>query len=565
MTTPIAKIAPVRIALASVALSLALLGCESDSERVAPPRNVQPAQILSMRRLTESQYRNTIADVFGPSIKVAGRFEPIVRPAQHLLSTGANEAAVSPVGFEQFDGVARGVAEQVFDEAHRNAFVECTPSDAAKSDDKCALKTLTAIGRYVLRRPLTAQERRDYARMADDAATKAGSFYSGLELSLAAMLVSPDFLFVTETAEPDPSHPGMMRLDNYSRASHLSFLLWDTTPNDMLLMAAAKGQLTDQAKLEAIAAKMVASPRLQDGVRAFFSDMLVYEKFEADDYAKDPLIYPRFNADVAAALPEQLLRTIVDDLVVRDNDYRDLFTTRRTFMTRALGPLYDVPVRASRGWEAYEFPVDSERSGLLSQAAFLALYSHPGRSSATQRGRAVRELLLCQPVPDPPGNVDFKLVVDATNKSLPTARDRLAAHIANPVCAGCHHVTDPMGLALENFDGIGAFRTAENDSPIDPISTFDGKTVAGEVGLSKVLAADPATTQCVARRALEYATGHSMQNNSVAMAQLNQKFAGSGYRIRALFQQVATMPGTLEVSRASNANNVPPSAMLTNH
>jgi hypothetical protein len=562
MSAPITTITRVRIVLAGVMLSLALLGCESASARVAPTRTAQARQVMGMRRITEAQYRNTIADIFGRDIKVAGRFEPIVRPAQHLLSTGANGAAVSPVGFEQFDALARGIAEQVFDEAHRDAFVQCTPRDAAKSDDKCTLKTLAAIGRYVLRRPLTAQEQRDYARMADNAATKAGSFYSGLELSLAAMLVSPDFLFVTETAEPDPGHPGAVRLDNYSRASHLSFLLWDTTPNDELLTAAAKGELTDQAKLEAIAAKMITSPRMEDGVRAFFADMLVYEKFEADDYAKDSLIYPRFNADVAAALPEQLLRTIVDDLVVRDNDYRDLFTTRRTFMTRSLGPLYDVPVRAPKGWEPYEFPADSERGGLLSQAAFLALYSHPGRSSATQRGRAVRELLLCQPVPDPPGNVDFKLVVDATNKSLPTARDRLAAHIANPVCAGCHHITDPIGLALENFDGIGAFRTAENDSPIDPTNTFDGNTVAGEAGLSKVLAADPATTQCVARRALEYATGHPIQNNSATLAALEQKFADSGYRIRVLFQQVATMSSTSGASKASAQNKSPQSAML---
>ena len=548
----------------AMVLLLALLGCESASATVAQSDHARAGQILGLRRLTEAEYRNTIADIFGSGIKVAGRFEPIVRPAQHLLSTGATAAAVSPVGFEQFDAVGRTVAGQVFDEAHRNTFVECTPRDAARSDHKCALKTLAAIGRYVFRRPLTAQEQRDYARMADDAASKAGSFYSGLELSLAAMLVSPNFLFVTETVEPDPGHPGVMRLDNYSRASHLSFLLWDTTPDDTLLMAAAKGQLTDQAKLEAIAANMVASPRLEDGVRAFFADMLVYEKFEADDYAKDPLIYPRFNADVAAALPEQLLRTIVDELVVRDNDYRDLFTTRHTFMTRALGPLYDVPVRAPKGWEPYDFPADSDRGGLLSQAAFLALYSHPGRSSATQRGRAVRELLLCQPVPDPPGNVDFKLVVDATNKALPTARDRLAAHIANPVCAGCHRVTDPIGLALENFDGIGAFRATENDSPIDPISSFGGKSVAGEAGLSKALAADPAVTRCVVKRAIEYATGQPTQN-SATMAALDQKFETSGYRIRALFQQVATLPSTLELPKAPDQSNSPPSAMLSAH
>jgi uncharacterized protein DUF1588/uncharacterized protein DUF1592/uncharacterized protein DUF1595/uncharacterized protein DUF1585/uncharacterized protein DUF1587 len=535
------------------AMTLALLGCESDRHRQAPQATAPVAQIVSMRRLTEAQYRNSIADIFGPDIKVGGRFEPIIRPSQHLLATGAHAAAVSPVGFEQFDAVARSVAAQVFDEAHRPIFVPCAPRDAAAPDDACAVKTLTVIGRYVLRRPLTKQEQHDYAALADDAATKVGSFYSGLELSLAAMLVSPKFLFVTETAEPDSSQPGAMRLDSYSRASHLSFLLWDTTPNDQLLAVADDGELADPAKLDAIASKMAASPRLEDGVRAFFADMLDFEKFEADDYAKDPVIYPRFNADVAAALPEQLLRTIVDDLVVRNNDYRDLFTTRHTFMTRSLGPLYDVPVRAAKGWEPYDFPAGSTRRGLMSQAAFLALYSHPGRSSATQRGRAVRELLLCQPVPDPPGNVDFKLVVDTTNKSLPTARDRLAAHMANPVCAGCHRVTDPIGLTMENFDGIGAYRTTENDAPIDAASTFNGKAVDGESGLSEALASDPATTQCVARRAIEYATGQPPHKDSDTLTSVNQSFADSGYRIRALFQRVATMPASMQRSPPQTA------------
>jgi hypothetical protein len=376
------------------------------------------------------------------------------------------------------------------------------------------------------------------------------------------MLESPEFLYVTETAEPDPSHPGGMQLDNYSRAARLSYLLWDTTPNDALLTAADKHQLTDQPKVEAIAAKMVASPRLQDGVRAFFADMLVYEKFEADDYAKDPLIYPRFNSDVGRALPEQLLRTIVDDLVVRNSDYRDLFTSRYTFMTRALGPLYDVPVRAPTGWEPYEFPADSGRGGLLSQAAFLALYSHPGRSSATLRGRAIRELLLCQPVPDPPGNVDFKAVEETHNKAMPTARDRLTAHEDNPVCAGCHRITDPMGLTLENFDGIGAFRATENDAKINATSTFDGKTISGEVELGKALAADPGTTACVAKRALEYAIGHPADPTEAAT--INKDFVDDGYKIRALFAQVATMPAALEITpKAEAPAKAPQSAMLT--
>jgi hypothetical protein len=297
---------------------------------------------------------------------------------------------------------------------------------------------------------------------------------------------------------------------------------------------------------------MVASPRLEAGVRAFFTDMLVYDKFEDEDFAKDPVSYPLFNAEVAKALPEQMLRMIVDELVVRDRDYRELFTTRRTFMTRTLGPLYGVPVRAPNGWEPYEFGPGSERAGLLGEAGFLALYSHSGRSSPTLRGRAIREVLLCQPVPNPPGNVNFQVVQDTTNKALPTARDRLLAHQDNPVCAGCHKITDPIGLTLENFNGIGAYRDQENDHTINATSNFDGQGVTGVVGLGKGLATSESTTKCVASRALEYATGRSTEHDAAALTTVTGNFAASGYRIRSLLQQVATMPGAYEVSQHSD-------------
>src|SRR5262249_24208909 len=157
--------------------------------------------------------------------------------------------------------------------------------------------------------------------------------------------------------------------------------------------------------------------------------------------------------------------------------------TKRTFMTRVLGPLYSVPVRSPSGWEPYEFKGDSDRSGLLGQAAFLSLYSHSGRSSPTLRGRAIREVFLCQVVPNPPGNVNFTVVQDTSNKALPPARDRLSAHANEATCAGCHKLIDPVGLTMETFDGIGSPRKLENDAAIDTTSKFDGMTVAGAPGL----------------------------------------------------------------------------------
>lgn len=509
----------------------------SNAQASTPAPTVK--RIVAMRRITEAQYRNTIADVFGPDIKVSGRFEPIVRPVHELLASGATAAAVSPTGLENFDAMARVIAAQVFDEKHRDQFTGCKPADATKADDACAAGALAPLGRYLFRRPLDAGEQAFFVRMASEATAKSGSFYKGLELALSAMLVSPNYLYVIERAEPDPANPGALRLDNWSRATRLSMMLWNTTPNETLLKAAEAGQLTDPAQLRAVATRMVNSPRFEAGVRAFFADMLLFEKF--DELAKDPIVYPYFNQDVAAALPEQTLRTISDLLLARNGDYRQLFTTNRTFMTRALGPLYQVQVHKSSGWEPYEFGPNDDRAGLLGQAGFLAIYSHSGRSSPTLRGRAIRELLMCQPVPNPPGNVNFTAVQDTTNKATPTARSRLSAHATDPSCSGCHRITDPVGLSLEKFDGIGAFRATENDAPIDSSGTMDGIDFKGAEGLGKTLAESPAVPQCVASRAFEYATGRPSEDNALLDA-LTQRFGAAGYTIRALFLEVATMP-----------------------
>lgn len=502
-------------------------------------------QIVGMRRLTEAQYRNTIADIFGSDIRVAGRFEPIVRPAHELIASGARASSISPSGLEQFDTMARSIAEQVFDAEHRQQFASCEPANAQAADDACAGKILAPIGRLLFRRPLASDEQAFYVALASRGAEPTGSFYKGLELALAAMLVSPHFLYIVEMAETDPASPGKMRLDAWSRASRLSFMLWDTTPNEALLKAAAQGRLTDQKELEAVAGSMVRSPRFQQGLRAFFADMLLFEKF--DELAKDPVIYPYFNPDVAKALPEQMLRTISDQLLTREGDYRELFTTRRTWVNRALGAVYQIPVSKSADWIPYEFPAESDRAGLLGQAGFLAMYSHSGRSSPTLRGRAVRELLMCQPVPNPPGNVNFTAVQDVHNKATPTARIRLNAHNTDPVCAACHKITDPIGLTLERFDGIGAFREIENDAVIDVSGGMDGATFQGADGLGKAVAQSPQTSMCLASRALEYLTGRPAEDENL-LNTLEQRFAADGYRIRNLFLRAATMPEAYQVS-----------------
>jgi Protein of unknown function (DUF1588)/Protein of unknown function (DUF1585)/Protein of unknown function (DUF1592) len=283
---------------------------------------------------------------------------------------------------------------------------------------------------------------------------------------------------------------------------------------------------------------MIAGPHFERSVRAFFEDMLEFDKF--DDLAKDSVVYPAFNSNVAADAKEQTLRTIVSLLVEQQGDYRDLFTTRQTFLTRPLGLIYRLPVPTRNGWEKREFPPKSHRQGIESQIAFLALYSHPGRSSPTLRGKALREIFLCQEVPDPPPKVTFAGFSDNANGLTPTARDRLTAHRNQPACAGCHKIMDPLGLTLENYDGVGTYRTAENGAKIDASGSLDGTDFQTPEGLAQALHDHPETPRCLVEKMYRFAVGRdTTMEERPYMDYLTSSFATNGYRVPDLMRTIA--------------------------
>jgi hypothetical protein len=262
-----------------------------------------------------------------------------------------------------------------------------------------------------------------------------------------------------------------------------------------------------------------------------------------DTLAKDPTIYPAMTLKAIAEAREQILRTVVDHLVDRDLDYRDLFTTRRTFLTSDLAVLYRLPVHlGSQGWVPYRFSEGDPRAGLLTQIGFLAQYAHPGRSSATRRGRAIREVLLCQKVPNPPPNVDFSNFLDPKS-GLTTARERLRAHSENPVCAGCHRLTDPIGLGLERFDGAGQFRLADHGAEIDPSGEFDGDAFANAAQLGQSLRDNPALKSCIVNRLYAYAVGRAVEPEDEAVtAGYEAALDKAGYRFDAMLRLMIMDP-----------------------
>ncbi|MCC8971195.1 DUF1592 domain-containing protein [Bradyrhizobium brasilense] len=501
-----------------------------------------PGGFASVRLISADQYVTAIHDIFGEDIKVDVAFAPPQR-LQGLLALGASAAAITPGALDQFERTALTVAQQVIDDRHRKSFVPCMPISVV--DPACARQFFIRTGRFLYRRSLTNAEMETQVEAAGNGARRLGDFYAGLTYSLAGMLTSPKFLYFIETTEPDPEHSSQHRLTSYSKATRLSLFLWNAPPDETLLDAAEKGDLENADGLKRQIDRMLSSPRIEKGIRAFFWDLLRFDQFAT--LAKDPTIYPGFTIQVARSAEEQMLRLITDQLITRNGDYRDLFTRNLTFINATLGPLYRSPASDPDGWTPHEVS-SGESAGLLTSPGFLALYSHPGKSSPTRRGRAVRENLLCQHVPDPPPNVSFEVFDDA-NRHFKTARDRLDAHRTNPVCAGCHKITDPIGLALENFDGAGAYRKTEGAAPIDVTGELDGRSFVDVSGFGLAVHDNPALVSCLVNRLYSYGIGRpaSAADRPWLDYEAN-RFGSEGYRLIALLRDIASSKAFYAVS-----------------
>ncbi len=506
-----------------------------------------------MRRLTPAQYKRIVRDVFGPSIEIGGRFEPAQRVGG-LLEVGTGTVSLAASGFEQYDAIARSIAAQVLSAERRDVVMPCKPAAENAPDDACAGQFLKTVGAQLYRRPLSDAELSTQVELAHAASAEFKDFYAGLQTSLASMMVQLQFLFRQETVTPVKGAAGRFELDAYSKASRLSFFLWDSAPDKRLLAAAASGKLNTDKGLAEEVDRMLASPRLEDGVRSFFGDMFGFDSF--DSLSKDATLYPNFTRTVSDDGREQTMRTIVDVLIAQKGDYRDIFTTRRTFLTPVLGSMYRVPVTTNlpngfpeTSWSAHEYPANDPRVGILTQVSFVSLHSHPGRTSPTLRGKALREMILCQKVPDPPGNVNFTVVQDTNNPLYKTARERLNAHATEAMCTGCHKITDPMGLALENFDSDGVFRSTENGAKLDTTGVLDGLAFADAQGLGKAVHDNPSTSRCLVNRLTSYGLGRGPAKNEDGWVKtLQDGFATNGYRVPDLMRAITTSPEFFQVT-----------------
>ncbi len=469
--------------------------------------------VAVLRRLTNSQYNNTIRDLLKDTSNPASDFPP--EDFVNGFRDQYEALSVTPLLAEAYGNAAEKLAADAFLRGDFHGLIPCKP--ASDNDAACRTKFIRTFGRRAFRRPLEPEEVARYTNVF----RSEKPFLKGAQTVIEAMLQSPDFIFWLDET-PNPSWKP------YATASFLSYSLWNTMPDDALLDAVARGEVNTAAGIEQVTRKMLADPRAKDGLDSFVSEWLRFDRVLVA--ARERRVYPLFNPDLAAAMTEEA-RRFVGDLVWNNRNFMQVYTANWGFPNSSLAAVYKVPPPA-HDWDRVTFPDDSERAGLLGQALFLTLTSKPDETAPTARGLFVREQFLCQEVPPPPPNVDTNLPPFDESKPL-TNRQRMSAHATNPVCASCHNLMDPIGFGLEKYDAIGERReqqkllffpaghgvAARRAKPKEVMLDVD--TTARVAGISnsdftsarqlgEVLARTPQCQECIVKQVFRYMAGRSV-------------------------------------------------------
>jgi hypothetical protein len=493
------------------------------------------------RRLTASALRNSLRDLLQGPVTI-GAIEPDSWSVGGLASVSAATVSISAAGVEQYQSAIDAATSQAFaDATRRGKLLGCTPSSG--TDMACFQSFVTRFGRLAWRQPLTSAQVTRHANLIANVAATLGDVNEGMRAGMQALLLSPNFLYRLERgAAPAAGGTGFWQYTSSEIATRLSYFLTNSTPDATLLdLADQKGLETREAIL-AQADRLLGTAAGRESVGNFASEL--YQLQLIASRAKDPK-FTEYTPALQTAMMQEIpamFKAIVFD---RNASALELLTTRSTFATRELAALYGLPTTglSSTSLAAVALPADGLRAGLLTTAGFLSLYANQEEGSPTQRGKFIREILLCQTIPLPPPDVSTVLP-DPPAGSTFTKRQRLTMHETVSSCAACHRLMDPLGLTLENFDAIGKYRSTDQGLPIDVSGDLDGSKFSGPVELGQALAARPEVADCLVRNMYRYGTGHvETASERPVLDALKSTFRSGGHRVRDLMRDIVASDG----------------------
>jgi mono/diheme cytochrome c family protein len=413
----------------------------------------------------------------------------------------------------------------------RDRIFTCRPT-AAADEATCARTIITSLARRAYRRPVTEQDIAVPLRLHAETSAERG-FEAGIEMALRALLTSPQFLFRVEKDPGPVASAAPYRISDVELASRLSFFLWSSIPDERLLEAAERGRLSDGAVLDAEVRRMLADPRAEALTTNFASQWLYLRNLAATE--PNLRLFPDYDDNLRQGFrreTELFFQSVVEEdrsvLTLLDGDY--------TFLNERVARHYGIPNVYGDRFRRVSLAEDSPRRGVLGHGSILTVTSHATRTSPVRRGKFILENVLGMPPPAPPANVP-PLPETGSVKAL-TMRQRMEQHRANPVCAACHRSIDPLGLALENFDAVGQWRTlGDGGSALDTSGSLPGgQSFEGVAGLRQALLSRPDVfVGTLTEKLMTYALGRGIDyRDAPAVRQIRREAERENYRFSSL-------------------------------
>lgn len=400
------------------------------------------------------------------------------------------------------------------DTPSRRAIFTCYPQ-AASEEQGCAREILTRLATRGWRRPISSESEEVNELLAFyDKGHPLGGFEMGMQYAIARLLMDPRFLYQVEQQPSDLAPGAIYAINDVELASRLSFFIWSSIPDEELLALATEGRLHERDVLEAQVRRMLSDGKAYALVRSFAGQWLKLRELEAAE-PQDPA----FNAQLRDAFRQET-ELMFSDLVREDRGVLSLLDTDYTWLNDRLAQHYGIEGVRGDYMRRVALPVESPRRGLLGQGSVLTATSVANRTSPVVRGAWIVEDLMGAPVPTPPPGVETDLGDDGVPKDvvINTLRDRLELHRADPTCASCHQIMDPIGLALENFDLVGRWRTDENGHALNTnTQLMDGTKIDGPVALRRALLdRGDAVASNIIEKLLSYALGRHLHSPDMA-------------------------------------------------
>jgi mono/diheme cytochrome c family protein len=478
------------------------------------------------------------------------------RPFQRTMNTPG-----SIPGFLFYPHVGQVTIEGPFDAtgasdtASRRKIFVCRPA-AAREEEPCARQIISTLVKHAFRRPATGADL-DSLMEFYQAGRMEGGFEDGIEAALQRILADPEFVYRLEP-EPAGLAPGQAyRISDLALASRLSFFLWSSVPDDELIDLAAEGKLKDPAVLERQVRRMLADPKAEALIANFTGQWLNVRSLKASEPVVN--LFPDFDDNLRAAFQREV-ELFFDSIVHEDRSVLDLLTADYTFVNERLAKHYGITNVYGPQFRRVTLPGELDmRRGLLGKGALMTVTSNAARTSPVTRGKWFLQTFLGVSPPDPPPNVPAikERPADTTgNTKVLTMRETMELHHTNPSCATCHQIFEPMGLALENFDAVGAWRSADGDSPIDASGVLvDGTKVDGVSTLREWLTGrSDQFARVVVERLLTYALGRGTEYQDMPVVRsIVREAAGRQYKFSSVIVGIVnTAPFQMNMKAADS-------------